>query len=141
MEKVETSVMMSNGKLLKLNLSGNQKISDMKEMIKAQTGMSTQGMSLELSSKVLDDNKTIKDYDIAKESVIYASVYTDSLLVLTVKTPGYQCSVGVDKDSTAFDLKKEVYARLGIRTELQNLLHGPNAVSYTHLTLPTNREV
>src|SRR5660397_181261 len=52
---------------------------------------------------------------------------------------GYTPTVGIP------ELRAEITAKLhrenGVEYEMENIIVSPGAVSYTHLTLPTNREV
>ena len=108
-------------KIIILNVELSDTIEIIKEKIKDKEGILSHQYKLMFDGKYLEENNTLKDYNILKESIIH--LIQCSLMQIFVKTIiGNIYILDVEIFDTISDIKKKIQFKFGIEPELQRLI-------------------
>ncbi|KAI8065049.1 ubiquitin-related domain-containing protein [Thamnidium elegans] len=129
--KVETSE--PSGAGIPFNVSPDNTTKELKEAIRTKLRMAAEGYFLLYSDKVMEDNKSIKNYGILPESAIYLVARVYGGMQIFLKHMGGTCTAIQVNDTTTIAELKQIYgSKTGIGVNEQRLLYGGQQLEDTY---------
>jgi len=110
------------GKLVRLDASGEDTVASLKSRIQFWEGIPSGQQRLMFNGKALDNNRTLKEYNIPKGAVIHLN--PDKLGLYIRKPDGNTVLVEADPSDMVSAFKKKLQRLSGVDPTAQNLLFG-----------------
>ena len=120
------------GKMVTIDSSKDEKIADLKQKVYAKTGLPANQQRLLFTGKPLEDQKTLGDYDIIKESIVYmVPVLTGGGQLFVRTLTGKTLTIDISPDDTILIVKQKIHAKDGMPVVQQKLVYGGNQLTDT----------
>jgi ubiquitin C len=111
------------GKTATIDVEGTDSIASLKEKLREKEGIPCSHQRLVFAGKVLEDGRTISDYNIRKECTIHLLLRLIGGMQIFVKTlTGKTMAVNVEGTQTIADLKEKIREKEGIPADQQRLV-------------------
>ena len=112
-----------NGRTLELEVENPDTIESLKKKIQEKEGIPTSEIRLLFGGTQLDDHRTLQDYNVWKESTIFASIRLRGGMQIFVKTlTGKTITLEVENADTIESLKQKIQDKEGIPPDQQRLI-------------------
>lgn len=106
-----------------LDVEPTTPISDVKEMINNKEGIPTQEIRLLYAGKQLEDDRTLQDYNITKESTLHMVLRLKGGMQIFVKTlTGKSITLDVEPTDSIEQIKRSIQDKEGIPPDQQRLI-------------------
>ena len=109
-----------SGKIITLEVEPRDIIGNVKIKLQEKIGLQSRLQHLSFSGQQLEDNKTLRDYNIQVESILYLSTSTMQIFVKTMS--GKTITLEVYRTSTVEGVKNALKEKEGIPPEQQHLI-------------------
>ena len=114
-----------SGSCFRLGLYLTETIENVKAKILDHEGIPIEHQQLVYTGKQLENNQTVKDYQIKNESTLHVVVRRRGDMQIFVKCPsGKIVTLEVDASNTIENVKAKIHDQEGIRPNLQHLFYG-----------------
>lgn len=118
-------VKLLTGESCTLNVEPSDLILNVKNKIREKEGFSCMQQRLVFASVPLEDSRTLSDYNIENESLLYLVLRNWTVLQIVVKTlTGKKIPLEVNSSDTIGDIKNMIHQKENIIPENQRLMFG-----------------
>ena len=113
------------GKMFTLEVVPDDTIEDVKKKMFEEEGIAVESTRIVHAGKTLEDQCTLNDCDIRKESILHLiTTQRDSVMPIRLQTlTGKTITLDVAPQDTINDVKKEVFLKEGVTVERQSLFY------------------
>ena len=111
------------GKTATIEVDGTETIADLKEKLREREGIPADQQRLVFAGKLLEDDRTISDYNIRKESTVHLLLRLKGGMQVFMKTfTGRTITLDAEQSDTVANLKSKLAEKEGIPMDAQRMV-------------------